>query len=410
MKEKNENLSIKKEGLAKFYLYKTDIEAIPSKSMNVFYNKKMIINRDISSLAINAYNQLYDQDLRIVDSMAASGISSIRLLLECKNVSEIYINDINPVSIDLIKKNLSLNELNEKFKDQINISNKDANYLFSKLAQNNKNKIANIHKGPNVISIDPFGTPNKFMDSAFKAIQKKNGLICITATDTAVLFGLRSEVCVRKYLSKPLHTEYCKEIGARILIHFISRIANINNLGIFPLLTFYSNHFIRIFALTVKDQNQIVESFKNYGYIFHCTKCNYRIKNDDNFLKFNQICPVCKDNTKMVYAGPLWIGTIHDEVFLTKLIKHNNSSSLENKKKIEKILQYALDELKMPISYYNIHKMSQVLKLSHVPKMEAIIEAITQEGFKASRTHFDFTAIKTDMDIIQLKHLFLKKW
>ena len=47
MKEKNENLIIKKEGLAHFYLYETDIDAIPSKSMNVFYNKKMIINRDI---------------------------------------------------------------------------------------------------------------------------------------------------------------------------------------------------------------------------------------------------------------------------------------------------------------------------------------------------------------------------
>jgi len=410
MKELNENLIVKKEGFAKFYMYKIDNDVIPSKSMNVFYNKKMIINRDISNLAINAYNQLYDQDLRIIDSMAASGIGSIRILLECENIRKIYINDINPVAIDLIRKNLILNELDEIFKDQIKLSNKEANYLCLELAQNRKKKINNNFQRPNIVSIDPFGTPNKYVDSAFKVIQNKNGLICITATDTAVLFGIRPEACLRKYMSKPLHVEYCKEVGARILLHFISRMANVNDLGIIPLLTFYSNHFIRIFALTVKDQKQISDLFRNYGHILHCKKCNYRMQIDDNFLKFNLVCPICKDNAKMVLAGPLWIGKIHDEVFLTNMINQNNFLNLDNKKKIEKILQYALDEINMPISYYDVHKLSQKLKLSNVPEMEAILDAINQEGFKASRTHFDFTAIKTDMNILQLMQLFSREW
>ena len=77
----SDNLIVRKEGLTEFYLFEVDDDSIPSKSMNVFYNKKMEINRDISSLAIKAYSKLYNQDLVIVDSMAASGISSIRFLL-----------------------------------------------------------------------------------------------------------------------------------------------------------------------------------------------------------------------------------------------------------------------------------------------------------------------------------------
>ena len=149
-----------------------------------------------------------------------------------------------------------MNNINSK-SPEILISQKDANLLFSEIAQNTCSHLKNSHERPNIISIDPFGTPNLYVDSAFKAIQRKSGLMCITATDTAVLFGVRPQACVRKYMSNPLRIEYCKEIGARILIYFVSRIANINNLGIIPLLTFYSSHFIRIFALTMKNQKKI---------------------------------------------------------------------------------------------------------------------------------------------------------
>ncbi|GAH06047.1 unnamed protein product, partial [marine sediment metagenome] len=44
----NSNLSTIKEGNAEFYIHTTDKDSIPSKSMIVFYNQKMEINRDVS--------------------------------------------------------------------------------------------------------------------------------------------------------------------------------------------------------------------------------------------------------------------------------------------------------------------------------------------------------------------------
>jgi len=80
-----------KEGAAEIYVHSADKDSIPSKSMNVFYNKKMEINRDITNLAIIAYTKLFNQDpLIILDSMAASGVSSIRMLKECENIKKIY--------------------------------------------------------------------------------------------------------------------------------------------------------------------------------------------------------------------------------------------------------------------------------------------------------------------------------
>ncbi len=70
---------------------------------------------------------------------------------------------------------------------------------------------------------------------------------------------------------------------------------------------------------------------------------------------------------------------------------------------MRKILKFALNEINMPISYYNIHKISQQLKLSSIPKLEDLIKIIEEKGYKASRTHFDFISIKTDMKIDELK-------
>ncbi len=400
----NNNLIIIKEGSTKFYIHERDLDSIPSKSMSIFYNKKMIINRDISNLAIQVYSKLYKQDLVMVDSMAASGISSIRLLKECNNIRKIYINDINPMAVELIKKNIKLNNLDKK-SFQIEVSRKDANYLFSEIAQKNYILKNEYNQKPNVISIDPFGTPNLYINSAFNAIQREKGLMCITATDTAVLHGVRPKACLRKYMSKSLKSDYCKEIGARILIFFASRIANVNKIGIKPLLTFSSGHFIRIFLLTYKSKANISKDFKKYGYIIHC-KCGYRTINDNNILKIPKICPTCHSSDKFDFAGPLWLGELHDEMFLKELIIQNNNSDYQNKR-INKVLNFALDELNMPISYYNIHKLCQNLKLQNVPKIDVILNSIKQKGFVASRTHFDPLAIKTNMDIDSIKQ-FLK--
>ncbi len=398
------DLTLIREGSTEFYIHDVDKDSIPSKSMNVFYNKRMEINRDISILGISAYSDLFNQDeLIIVDSMAASGVSAIRILKECTKVKKSYINDINPEAVRLIKENMKLNNL-DKEHIQFVVTNKDANLLFSEIVSESSEK----QKKPNVISIDPFGTPNLYIDSAFKTLQKVNGLMCITATDTAVLFGVRPNACIRKYLSKPLHTEYCKEIGGRILIYFTSRIANINKIGIVPLLTFYSGHFIRLFCLSFKDKKKISKFYKNFGYIIHCNNCGYRSAFRNNVLNLPKECPVCDNIGDLDYAGPLWIGKIHDANFIKKILTLNNNSKSPNKKRIEKLLTYAIEENDMSISYYNIHKLCQNLKLTSVPKIEDILNEIKKLGYHASRTHFDFLSIKSDLDLLAIKNVLLE--
>jgi tRNA (guanine26-N2/guanine27-N2)-dimethyltransferase len=208
-------------------------------------------------------------------------------------------------------------------------------------------------------------------------------------------------------MSKPLHNDYCKEIGTRILLHFIARIANINRLGVIPLLTFYSQHFIRVFCLTSRKTAKITNSFNNYGYIIHCNKCGFRRSAKCNIIDVHLECPYCRSHNELQYAGPLWIGEIHQKEFIHLILELNQLLNLPNKKRLSKLLQYIQEEIDMPLSYYNIHKLSKELKIKIIPTLDKIIESIRNLGYRASRTHFDFTSIKTNLNNLDLKKLFL---
>ena len=174
-------------------------------------------------------------------------------------------------------------------------------------------------------------------------------------------------------------------------------------MGIIPLLTFYSSHFIRIFCITFKDKRRISKYFENYGYIIHCNNCGYRTTLKNTILGVFQECPICKTKEKIDYAGPLWIGEIHDEHFIEELIVLSEQSKFNNKKKIIKILSFIKDEIKMPISYYNIHKLCQNYKISAIPKLDTLVRIIKEKGYMSSRTHFDFLSIKTNLNIESIR-------
>ena len=69
--------------------------------------------------------------------------------------------------------------------------------------------------GFDYIDVDPFGSPNPFLDAAIKRIAR-DGILAVTATDTAPLCGTYTNACRRKYWAVPLRNELMHEIGIRI--------------------------------------------------------------------------------------------------------------------------------------------------------------------------------------------------
>ena len=319
------------EGQAKVYVPK---EKKISKKLPVFYNPKMGFNRSVSVLILN---EIKNKDMKICLPLAGSGVRGIRFLKELKKgkIKEIYFNDNNEKAAELIKKNLSLNKVKNKFY----IHNQDANEF---LAEN---------KGFDYIDIDPFGTPNPFLDLSIKALSRR-GILAVTATDTSALAGTYPDACMRKYWAKPLRSELMHEIGVRILIRKVQLIGAQYEKTLTPIYSYSTEHYYRIFFKCEKGKKKADKILKEHG----------------NFKE----------------AGPMWLGQLWDKSLAQKLGKQDN-----------KLLKIIAEEAKIDtVGFYDIHAYAKRLKIT-IPKTEELIKRIKKKKHKAALTHFREVSLRS---------------
>ncbi len=255
-----------------------------NKKAPVFYNKERINERNLNVAIANllAIERILPKESKGLDMLAGSGIRGMRLLRESIAFSSMDFNDIRTAKT--IEKNLELNKLKAR------VFNVDAKKLL-------------LDKY-NYIDIDPFGSPMPYIPAAILN-SKVNTVIAITATDLAALYGIAKAAAWRKYKTIGIKTSYSNEIGIRVLLANVERIANIYNFSIDPLLYFAEHHYIRVYVQLKRYKERRI------GYIFQCTKCPYRTLEEEN------TCKVC--GGKMEKIGPLWLENITNNILAKKL-------------------------------------------------------------------------------------------
>lgn len=363
-----------------------EFDEISSKAP-VFYNPVMELNRDLSILAIKTYQEELGRDISICDSFGGSGIRGVRYAKEIETVENVVITDINPLAVQFANENIELNHL-----DNVKVFKEDANILLRKC----RGKF-------DVVDIDPFGTPSPFIESAGISL-KAGGLLCATATDTSGLCGTYKEPCIRKYSSMPLKTEYCHELGVRILIGFIARTLSKFKKCIEVKFAHSSEHYMRVYAVVHKGAKITDESLKNIGYVLNCENCLNRRIVKGITPQIDLECPVC--GKKFKTAGPLWCGDIQDAEFINKMIENIEKTKINQEKKALKLLNFAYAESNAPATYYDLHEISKNLKIS-APRLNDFLDSLKENGYFASRTHFKPTGIKTNAPVDKIKEIFL---
>jgi tRNA (guanine26-N2/guanine27-N2)-dimethyltransferase len=84
-------------------LLKVEVPKVVSSEMPVFYNPTMVVNRDISLLILWA---MEGEELVVCDPMGASGVRSLRFLLEVPKVKKVIYNDIDQRAVESFKEHL----------------------------------------------------------------------------------------------------------------------------------------------------------------------------------------------------------------------------------------------------------------------------------------------------------------
>ncbi len=357
----------------------------------VFYNPVMKLNRDLSVLAIQAFQRELRTKIRICEPLSGSGIRGIRWAKEVKGIESIVLNDANPHAYQLTLRNIHANHMEEKIQAQ----NTNANLLLQECASETDRF--------DVIDLDPFGSPMPFLDSCVAAA-KRHSMLAITATDTAPLCGVKKEACMRKYAARPLRTSYAHEVAARILIGAIARVACIHEFGITPLLTHSTDHYIRSYLemrLSVKQANLSLQSM---GYLAHCPRCGSRSLTTEWKVPAAS-CPACKERVEL--AGPLWTGPLQSETFCRKVKEAAQIRFPTENKRLLTLLDTLIAEANSPPLYYDLDELCDRLGTPN-PSFKKLFQMLTSKGFHASRTHFKLKAVKTDAAPEEIEAMIIK--
>ena len=357
-----------------------------NRQMEVFYNPIMISNRNISILLLNS---IPNTKMNIADPLAGSGIRSLRFLKELKKgkIQQLFVNDFKEDFVKKFKENLKLNDLDQKQiypkqvvsgKNLLDINSEEANLFLL-----NRN-------GFDYIEVDPFGSPNPFLNSAINRLSRE-GILAVTATDTAALTGTYLKVTKRKYWATSLRNYMMHETGLRILIRKVQLQGVQFDKALTPILAYHKDHYFRVYFQCEKSKDKCDIILKQELYLLFCSNClNFKSSEFNN--------EICSCKKKFLYVGPLWSGKLFDSDLLKKM-KQENVFPEE-----EKFLELLLNESKKDLlGFYDMHQISEKLKVNP-PKLEEIMKKL-----KAVRTHFSPTGIKTEKSIEAIEKLFEKK-
>lgn len=357
-----------KEGKTTFFAH---LAKVVSKELPIFYNPVMQMNRDIAVLLLASQKK----GLVTSDPLAGTGVRSLRFLKELpKIVKKVKVNDGNTKFPALFKKQLKLNKLSSK---KAEISNQEASkYLLD-------------NPGADYVDIDPFGSPNPFLDAACKTIAR-DGILAVTATDTGALAGTFPDACRRKYWAKPLKNELMHEIGLRILIRKVQLIGMQYERALIPIFSHASDHYYRTYLHAEKSKKYVKIMTAQHGYLLYCPACMDRAVSSLNVA-------VCLCGSKMLAAGPMWLGDLWNHALVRRMLPKSEGRA---KKLLETIHKEAHIH---NVGFMDIHRICKLYKIP-VPKTQAVLDAL-KKRFHATKTHFSETGIRTDAPVKEFKKI-----
>lgn len=327
----------------------------------VFFNPKMRLNRDIGVAMVRALGIS-----EYLDGLSASGIRGLRVAGE-GGVENVTLNDVSPAAYQCILRNMARNDLQR-----------------CEACYSNANALMHIRHFE-AVDLDPFGSPSPFLSAASRSALS---YLFITATDTAPLCGAHLKSGIRKYMALPVKTDYHREMGARILLGLAARELARLDKAMEPMLTHVTEHYVRTYLRVLHGAKLADRCLEKVGYIEHCFSCSsFRALAEPRA----EPCTNCGGRT--VLAGPLWLGEIQDRRIIDVAVPYVDVMNI----RAIKLLDSCRNEEDMPM-YYDHHRLCRRLGITP-KKVDQLVGALRESGWKASRTHFTGVGIKTNAGV-----------
>ncbi|XP_035683455.1 TRMT1-like protein [Branchiostoma floridae] len=440
--------------------------ATPEKT-DTFYNPKMRMNREMVLCALATMAEEKDQ-LRCLDAFGATGIEGILWTKYLKSKQpQVTIGDIKEETVSLIRRNVRSNGFRVKTEDKKRVAdsqdgrtnNEEGCSIDDNSAGRKDEEVmkkpeievvccdANVllHQRPfDFVHLDPYGCSVQYLDAAFRNVPK-DGIVAVTSTDTSAVYGKCPNVTQRHYNGYITRSEFMREMAVRLILASVVRAAARCNKGVDVLLSLVAEHFLLVIVRVQRGPSYADACLERVQGVIHCQLCqervfqpNDRMLNENSYTFLPCTCHAGTPGKTAALLGPVWSGPVFNLEFLKKMFltcrgllvspttRNHLKTMIQEAQcpagKSEEDLDDNCQEAEEnpwkkrktdgehgephPPFYYNIHR--HCAKSKDSPKMQKILQYMRKEGYRASRTHFDPVAIRTDATLLQLKAVLQK--
>lgn len=426
---------------------------------NVFYNPVQQYNRDLSSLAIRAFTELYLEEgaqkrnkqpvgsskiprkeeqkaiingnepetktddvvvktvnkpyARLLEALSASGLRAIRYSKEIPLLQHIVANDLSLHAVKSI-------QLNCEYNKTTNVKAQEANAITH---------MASTPSAYHIIDLDPYGTVSPFIDSAINSA-KNGALLLITCTDLGVLAGNGyPEKCYSLYGGVNVWGDATHESALRLVHGMIARTSAKYGVSIEPVLSLSIDFYVRVFIRVWHKPIKVKELMSANEIVVKCSGCHATVNQQLGKISepdtkgrrkyglakikqgISEHCDFCGYTNHL--CGPMWGGHLHNREFIDKILKIvdeedanvNPPTTYGTLKRVRGMLTMAKNELGDSSStendihdsqfYFATTTISRVLKIP-APSIEDYSAALGNLGYDASLTHATSNSIKTN--------------
>ena len=268
----------------------------------------------------------------------------------------------------LIKKNILLNKESLTC-EKIEVSCDEANkFLLNS-------------RGFTYIDLDPFGTPNPFLDAATKRLQR-GGFLAVTATDTSALAGTYPDACWRKYWAEPLRNHLMHEVGLRILIRKVQLVAAQYEKALVPVFSYAKDHYMRVVFQNERRKKATDAVLREHQYLHYCPRCLGVTASKRNVMS------CC--NAATVVAGPLWTGRLWDARLAAAMARTNKTwiyGQPANQRFLDTLAAEARTDV---IGFYHLNLVKKAFGKTPLRKEELLV----RKG--VFPTHFEGNAVRAE--------------
>ncbi|AFY66253.1 N(2),N(2)-dimethylguanosine tRNA methyltransferase [Geitlerinema sp. PCC 7407] len=344
---------------------------------NAFYRAESQISRDLGVLAVAVQRQR-QAEFRVLDATTGCGVRALRYVLE-GGATAVWANDADPEVGPILTQNLA-----QLAPEQVRVTHWEANRVFADCLVRRDYY--------DLVDLDCFGTPAPYVSSILGAT-RLGGLIYLTSTDGRTISGRSPADSLRLYGTYARSHPSLQEQGLRILLGGLSQQASARGFGIEPVFSLYIGQIYRVMVRLVSESATYPDC---YGFLGYCHGCGDYQCVDWRRLNRAQ-CLHHPTPQPLTLSGPMWLGPLHGAGMLQPMMELAGRWDWGDR---YRLLEVMAQEASLPPYLIPLGEIGRRGKMD-IPNRDRLIAALRDQGFRASPTHLDSQAIKTDAAIAQ---------